>query len=286
MANLLDIRRRIRSVRNTQQITKAMKTVAAARLRRAEERIVNARPYADQLRILLGNLAGRSENVRHPLLELRPEDRVLILVVTADKGLCGGFNANILRGAQSLLAANREKGVSLFVAGRKGREFFKRRGVAIAGELTNFFTSLNYEHAKRISTDIIALYSGAEIDAVYLVYNEFKSVLRQTVATERLLPLNQTDFASGANRIDYIYEQSPQEIFDHLLPRYVEVQVFRALLESAAAEHAARMTAMDTATNNAADMIDALTLNMNRVRQASITREIIEVVSGSGALNG
>jgi F-type H+-transporting ATPase subunit gamma len=283
MPNLLDIRRRIRSVKNTQQLTKAMKTVSAAKLRRAQDRVFSARPYADQLKRVLGNLTVRIENVSHPLLEVRPEERILLVVVTADRGLCGAFNANILRAATAFLRDHLEQKVTLATVGRKGRDFFRRRGIPIRAEFVNIFSKLDYGHARDISETIIQLYSQAEIDAVYIVYNEFKSVIQQRIVVEKVLPLSRVDLQPAAAQLDYIFEQPPQEIFDRLLPRYVEVQIYRALLESAAAEHGARMASMDTATRNAGEMIDMLTLNMNRIRQAAITKEIIEVVSGAGA---
>jgi len=284
MPSLLDIRRRIRSVKNTQQLTKAMKTVSAAKLRRAQERVFSARPYADQLKRILGNLTSRIEDISHPLLEVRPEERILLVVVTADRGLCGAFNSNILRAAQNFIRDHSTQSLTLSMAGRKGRDFYRRRGAPIASEFLNIFSRLNYGHAKDISEKIISVYSNAEVDAVYLAYNEFKSVIQQRVVVERLLPLSRAELRETQVRLDYIYEEPPQEIFNRLLPRYVEVQIYRALLESAASEHGARMAAMDTASRNAGEMIDLLTLNMNRIRQAAITREIIEVVSGAGAL--
>jgi F-type H+-transporting ATPase subunit gamma len=266
MPSLLDIRRRIRSVKNTQQLTKAMKTVSAAKLRRAQDRVFSARPYAEQLKRVLANLAAPIENVTHPLLEVRPEERILLIVVTADRGLCGAFN------------------VTLATAGRKDRDFFRRRGMPIRSEFVNIFSKLDYGHARDISETVVQAYSHAEVDAVYMVYNEFKSVIQQRVVVEKLLPLSRTELEQTDRRVDYIFEQPPQEIFDRLLPRYVEVQIYRALLESAASEHGARMASMDTASRNAGEMIDMLTLNMNRIRQAAITKEIIEVVSGAGAL--
>src|SRR5690242_17436929 len=284
MPSLLDIRRRIRSVKNTQQLTKALKTVSAAKLRRAQDRVFSARPYAAQLKTVLGNLAARIENVTHPLLEVRPENRILLVVVTADRGLCGAFNANVLKTAQHFIRDHRNETISLCVVGRKARDFFKRRGVPIHSTFTDIFSKLDYGHGKDISARIIEDYANAECDAVYIIYNEFKSVIQQRLVIEKVLPFNRGELQASPAAIDYIYEQPPQEIFDRLLPRYVETQIFRALLESAAAEHGARMAAMDTATRNAGEMIDMLTLNMNRVRQAAITREIIEVVSGAGAL--
>jgi F-type H+-transporting ATPase subunit gamma len=286
MPSLLDIRRRIRSVKNTQQLTKAMKTVSAAKLRRAQERVMSARPYADQLRNVLANLAGRVENISHPLLEVRPEERTLVVIVTADRGLCGAFNTNLIRATQNFLRENAKKSeTTLFPVGRKGRDFFRRREASITSDYVNFFNKLDYGHAKDIAKTIMDLYSESKIDAVYIVYNEFKSAIQQRVSMEKLLPLGRADLGSANDTpAEYIFEQPPQQVFDRLLPRYVEIQVYRALLESAASEHGARMAAMDTASRNAGDMIESLTLNMNRVRQAAITREIIEVVSGAGAL--
>lgn len=284
MPNLLDIRRRIRSVRNTQQLTKAMKTVSAAKLRRAQDRVFSARPYVSQLHEVLANLTLRLESVSHPLLEVRPEKRLLFIVVTADRGLCGAFNSNIIRSASTFLLEHRGQEVNLFLVGRKGRDFFRRRGFAIGAEFVNIFSRLDYGNAKDISEKVVEAYADEKVDAVYMAYNEFKSVMQQRIAVERLLPLSRAEFKETLTPRDYIYEQAPQEIFNRLLPRYVEIQVYRMLLESVASEHGARMAAMETASRNAGDMIDALTLNMNRVRQAAITREIIEVVSGAGAL--
>ena len=284
MPSLLDIRRRIRSVKNTQQLTKAMKTVSAAKLRRAQERVFSARPYAEQLKKVLGNLTVRLEDVSHPLLDIRPEERILFAVVTADRGLCGAFNSNINRTAQAFMRDHKERTINLVMVGRKGRDFFRRRGVPIRSEFVNIFSRLDYGHAKDISAAVVQVYTEAEVDAVYMVYNEFKSVIQQRVVVEKVLPLSRGDLKETEAQPDYIFEQPPQEIFNRLLPRYVEIQVYRALLESAASEHGARMASMDTATRNAGDMIDMLTLNMNRIRQAAITREIIEVVSGAGAL--
>jgi F-type H+-transporting ATPase subunit gamma len=282
MPSLLDIRRRIRSVKNTQQLTKAMKTVSAAKLRRAQERVLSARPYAEQLRHVLANLAARVESIRHPLLEVRPEERVMLVVVTGDRGLCGAFNSDIIRTAQTFIAHHKDKELKLSLVGRKGRDFFRRRQVPIHSEMINIFSRLDFAQAREISRTIIDAYATGEIDSVYLAYNEFKSVIQQRLVVEKLLPFDRGELKENESRIDYIYEQPPQAIFEKLLPRYIETQVYRALLESAAAEHGARMAAMDTATRNAGEMIDLLTLNMNRVRQAAITREIIEVVSGAG----
>jgi F-type H+-transporting ATPase subunit gamma len=284
MPSLLDIRRRIRSVKNTQQLTKAMKTVSAAKLRRAQERVFSARPYAEQLKKVLGNMTARLQNIEHPLLTVRPEERILFLVVTADRGLCGAFNSNILRAATAFLREHTSQNVLLATAGRKGRDFFKRRGLPIMAEYVNIFSKLDYGHARDIAESIIQAYTQAEVDAVYIIYNEFKSVIQQRVVVERVLPLGKEEIKGSEVQLDYIFEEPPQEIFNRLLPRYVEIQIYRALLESAAAEHGARMASMDTASRNAGEMIDMLTLNMNRIRQAAITREIIEVVSGAGAL--
>jgi len=283
MANLLDIRRRIRSVKNTQQITRAMKTVSAAKLRRAQERVVAARPYADQLKTVLASLSQRIEGLEHPLLEVRPEKKILLAVVTADRGLCGAFNSNVIRRAGQFMREHSGDEVQLMAVGRKGRDFFKRQGAPILEEHVNFISHLEFNHARTIGARIVELYSRAEFDAVYLAYNEFKSVIQQRLVVEPLLPVSPASLEGDVAQVDYIYEQPPQEIFNRLLPQYVDIQVHRALLESAAAEHGARMAAMDTASRNAAEMIDALTLNMNRIRQAAITREIIEVVSGASA---
>lgn len=281
MANVLDIRRRIRSVRNTQQLTRAMKMVAAARLRRAQERVFNARPYANQMLALLGSLAARTEQRAHPLLAERPVEKLLLVLVTADKGLCGAFNANLIHAAQNYLEQHRDRQVSLIAVGRKGRDSFRKRRVEILADYTNLFSRLEFTHAQEIAKQIIELYAGQSVDAVDFIYNESKTVLTQRLAVERYLPIKPVKPAEGVALIDYIYEEPAEEIFNVLLPRYVEIEVYRALLESAASEFAARMTAMDAASSNAAEMIDALTLHMNRVRQAAITKEIIEIVSGA-----
>ena len=281
MPNILDIRRRIRSVRNTQQITRAMKMVAAARLRRAQERVFNARPYANQMLALLGSLVARTEQRVHPLLAERPEEKILVVLVTADKGLCGAFNANLIRAAQSYLEAHRDHQVALIAVGRKGRDFFRKRPLGILAEYVNLFSRLEFSHAQEIAKQIIDLYTQQAVDAVDFIYNESKTVLTQRLTVERYLPIKPLQPAAGEALVDYIYEAPAPEIFNVLLPRYVEIEVYRALLESAASEFAARMTAMDAASSNAAEMIDSLTLQMNRVRQAAITKEIIEIVSGA-----
>jgi F-type H+-transporting ATPase subunit gamma len=281
VANVLDIRRRIRSVRNTQQLTRAMKMVAAARLRRAQERVHNARPYANQMLALLGSLAARTEQRAHPLLAERPVEKILLVLVTADRGLCGAFNANLIRAAESYLEAHRDRKVSLLAVGRKGRDFFRRHRIEILADYTNLFSRLEFTHAQEIAKQVIDLYTRQAVDAVDFIYNESKTVLTQRLTIERYLPIKPVQPAAGEALIDYIYEEPAEEIFNALLPRYVEIEVYRALLESAASEFAARMTAMDAASSNAAEMIDTLTLHMNRVRQAAITKEIIEIVSGA-----
>jgi F-type H+-transporting ATPase subunit gamma len=346
MANILDIRRRIRSVRNTRQITKAMKMVSAARLRRAQDRALAARPYARMLTNVLQSLVTRAEiydpetgEPRHPLLARREENNILMLVVTGDRGLAGAFNTNILKTTLNFLATKSGKNVDIETIGRKGRDFLRRRfpylteapsgdrrvgPVEIVGEKVGIFGKLSHEDAQEIADRVIERYSKGEIDAVYIAFNEFKSVISQRLVVQQILPIKEIGreeilqaeglteeqrkraaeaaVAAGVSveeadteaidrraalfataQVDYIYEQPPQELFNDLLPKYVGIQIFRALLESVAAEHAARMTAMDSATNNASDMIDSLTLAMNRVRQAKITKEIIEVVSGAAA---
>ena len=293
MPSLIDLRRRIRSVKSTQQITKAMKMIATSRLRKAQDRVLASRPMARQLMTVLHSLSGRVDHAAHPLLALRDEARpgstVMLIVVTADKGLCGGFNTNILKEATRFITARADRQVVLGFVGRKGRDFFRRRGFTPRFERVGIFQHLEYPDARTIATLATDEYVAGTVDAVYILYNEFKSILQQRIVVERLLPIAASDFtvesaAAPGPAIDYLYEPSPQEIFDELLPTYVFVEVWQALVESAAAEHAARMTAMDSASKNAADVIESLTLHMNKVRQASITREIIEVVSGAQAL--
>ena len=346
MANILDIRRRIRSVTNTRQITKAMKMVSAAKLRRAQDRAMAARPYAQMLTNVLKSLVSRAEiydpdtgEPKHPLLAQRPENRILLIVVTGDKGLAGAFNTNILKAASRFLESKAGKNVEIEAIGRKGRDFLRRRykvaspraadssespGTTLVGEHVGVLGKVDYAMVSELAEKAIERYANEEIDAVYLLFNEFKSVIAQRLIVERILPIEQVGQADVAQaedmslkekeqaieaakgtgvklrpddtrevdaaaakfataQVDYIYEQSPAELFRSLLPKYVVIQVFRALLESVAAEHAARMTAMDAATNNATDMIDSLTLAMNRARQAKITKEIIEIVSGAAA---
>lgn len=270
-------------MKNTQQITRAMKMVAAARLRRAQDRVFNARPYANQMLALLGSVAARTEQRAHPLLAERPVEKVLMVLVTGDKGLCGAFNTNLIRAAQNLLVEHRDHKVWMMTVGRKGRDFYRKRPVEIIADYVNIFSRLQFSHAQEIAAKIVDLYTRQAVDAVDFIYNESKTVLTQRLTVERHLPIKPVQPAEGQSLVDYIYEEPAAEIFSRLLPRYVEIEVYRALLESAAAEFAARMTAMDAATNNAAEMIDSLTLHMNRVRQAAITKEIIEIVSGTAA---
>ena len=299
MPSLLDIRRRIRAVRSTQQITKAMKMVAASKLRRAQERIQHARPFATEMLRVLNSLASRVDPGAHPLLDERKTPRAggraLLFVITADRGLCGSFNTNVIKSAGTFIVDSRDREVALGLVGRRGRDYFGRRGFDVRYEQINLFATLRFEDAVAIARSGIEAFSQGEVDSVYLVYNEFKSVLVQRVVIERLLPIPRGAFSGepakeaetpepGRVVVDYLYEPAAPELFAALLPNHVEVQVYRALLESAAAEHAARMTAMDAATRNSAEMIDQLTLYMNKVRQAAITREIIEVVSGAQAL--
>lgn len=299
MPSLIDLRRRIRAVKNTQQITKAMKMVAASKLRRAQERIMSARPYAVQMQRVLGSVASRVDQSIHPLLtsrEIGPNSRTLVIIVTADKGLCGSFNTNVIKAGGTYVLDSAQT-CTLGLVGRKGKEFFSRRGFDVMFEQVGIFQKLRFEDARAIAQSAVDAFLGGQVDRVVLVYNEFRSVMTQRVVVDQLLPIAKDDVGTTGSemapvppggdpraQIDYLYEPDPQEIFNQLLPRYVEVQVYRALLESNAAFYAAQMTAMDTATKNSADMIANLTLYMNKVRQAAITREIIEVVSGAEAL--
>jgi F-type H+-transporting ATPase subunit gamma len=290
MPSLIDLRRRIRAVKSTQQITKAMKMIAASRLRRAQERVVGARPFAQRMLRVLNGLVTRVDQEAHPLLRI-PEagqGRPLLIVITADRGLCGSFNSNIIKAASQFILTESDEGrhIALGLIGRKGRDFFRRRGFDVRYEEVNIFARLSFKDAVEIADTAIEQFKSGEASAVYLIYNEFKSVIAQRVVVERLLPIPRleiSDDAGAGPTVDYLYEPSPEEIFRDLIPRHVQIQVYRALLESAAAEHAARMTAMDAATRNSAEMIQNLTLYMNKVRQAAITREIIEVVSGASA---
>ncbi len=261
-----------------------MKMVSAAKLRRAQDAMFAARPYARKMMEVLNSLASRADPDAHPLLEDRPHGRVLMVVVTADKGLAGAFNANIIRTAQRFLADQGGRdGVEMTLVGRRARDFFRRRDVKIRSEYVSVFQPLRYETARKLAHELIEAFTSREVDQVFLVYNEFKSVIQQRIVVDRLLPIERHAIRPQEPALDYIYEPSPAAIFADILPKHVEMQVWRALLESQAAEHGARMTAMDAATNNASEMIDRLTLYMNKVRQAAITKEIIEVVSGAGA---
>jgi F-type H+-transporting ATPase subunit gamma len=284
MPSLIDIRRRIRSVKNTQQITKAMKMVSAAKLRRAQDRVIAARPYGALLRKVLANVAAAAAagegEAEHPLLAQRPERRILLVLVTSDKGLAGAFNSNLIKAAQRFVTAHAGDSIKMVLVGRKGRDFFRKRGATTVSEHVGLGGKVLYSNTAAMAQEAIELYRNEEIDAVYIIYNEFKSVMSQKLLQNRVLPV---EMPQRTAPVDYIYEQPPGEMLASLLPRYVEMEFYRALLESAAAEHAARMTAMESATSNAGDMIEKLTLYMNRVRQASITKEIIEVVSGAAA---
>jgi F-type H+-transporting ATPase subunit gamma len=293
MPTLLDFRRRIRSVKNTQQITRAMKFIAAARLRRAQETAVSLRPYASGIREILRSAMSRIENPEQfPLLTQRPEEKVLVLVTSGERGLCGAFNANVLRRAFEFLREKSEKSIEILTIAKKSRDAFRKRSWKIASEYVDVTSRADLGKAREIAAEVMKIYESGGADSVYLIYNEFKNVMMQTLRVEKLLPLEHTALneheknvpqTSASPTVDYIYEQPAAEIFNKLVPRYVEMQIFRMLAESSAAEHAARMTAMESATSNATDVIDALTLHMNKVRQAAITREIIEVVSGAAS---
>jgi len=286
MPNLIDLRRRIRSVKNTQQITKAMKMVSAAKLRRAHEKVLAARPYASLLTEMLGSILGNQAEdapaLKHPLLARREEKRILLLLLCGDKGLCGAFNSNALKASQRFLGEHSDASVEFELIGRRGADYYRRREASVAGEWINVFSNVDFNVAREISRKVMDRFVAAEIDAVYLIYNEFKSVFSQTIVVNRMLPVKIPESAGGSR--EYIYEQKPEEIFRTLLPKYVETNIYQAMVESGAAEHAARMTAMASATRNADEMIDKLTLHLNRVRQASITTELIEVVTGAQAL--
>jgi len=299
MPNLLDIRRRIKSVKNTQQITKAMKMLSAAKLKRAQDTVVAARPFANKMMQVLSDLASRTdEDFHHPLLGARGDERYLIVLITADKGLAGAFNANLIKAAQAFMREHDGKQIEMMPVGRKGRDFFRRRNVPFVQEYVGLTGKgrIEFSEAVEIARKVTTLFTeDKELDKAFLIYNEFKSVLQQRVVIEQLLPVSRTTETTGEaatvdtpvrplNLTEYLYEQPPSQIFSRLLPRLIETQIFRALLESIASEHGARMTAMDSATKNATELIENLTLNMNRVRQAAITNEIIEVVSGAAAL--
>lgn len=286
MANLRDIKRRIRSVKNTQQITKAMKLVSASKLRKAQERILSVRPYALKLMDVLRHLAARAGEDLHPLLNKREGNKIVLLVITSDKGLCGAFNSSILRKTMQIVRENEGKEISFIVAGRKGRDFLRNRKFKILNEYCNWAKGLDYLKAAEIGETLSELFTQNAADKVYVIYNEFKSVIQQQVVMDQLLPVVPEKLTEKDFTVDYIYEPDEESILDHLLKRYMTVEVFRAFLESAAGEQGARMTAMDNATRNASEMIGDLTLFYNRTRQAYITKELIEVVNGAEALKG
>jgi F-type H+-transporting ATPase subunit gamma len=306
MPTLLDYRRRIRSIKSTQQITRAMKFVAAAKLRRAQAGVFAARPYAHEIVRVLRSAAARIETPVHPLLERRPEERVLAVILTGDRSLAGAFNANVLRRAMQFLREDADRKREILIIGKKGRDTLRKRGWKFVAEYLNVSSGVDFGKAKEIAAKIAELYTSQEVDAVYAIYNEFKNVMVQRLQVEKLLPVDPAVVTkqgeeseggresaesslphelspSGKFLVDYIYEQPVEEIFAHLVPRYLQAEVFRILLESSAAEHAARMTAMDSATRNASELIDRLTLQMNKTRQAAITKELIEIVSGAAS---
>lgn len=295
MATLLDFRRRIRSVKNTQQITRAMKFVAAARLRRAQEAALAARPYAVELGRVLRSIMSRIEQPEHPLLARRPEEKVLAIVLTGERGLAGAFNSNILRKANEFFRERRGKQLSVVPVGKKGRDSLRKAGFKFAAEYVDVLGRVNFGTARDIASLVTELYTKEEVDSVYIIFSEFKTVMTANLVVEKLLPVEKMDedksdaeqkraeSEKAAAQTDYIYEQPKEQLMDKLLPRYIETQILRAMLESSAAEHAARMTAMESATKNAGDVIEALTLHMNKVRQATITKEIIEIVSGAAS---
>jgi F-type H+-transporting ATPase subunit gamma len=289
MPTLLDFRRRIRSVKNTQQITRAMKFVSAARLRRAQEAALAARPYAKELARVLRSTMARIESPQHPLLLKRAEERLLVLVLAGERGLAGAFNANISREAIKFIKSKHGKKILLIPVGKKARDAFRKTGGEFAGEYVNVLARVDFGVAREIASVVTSLYAEDKVDAVYTVFSEFKNVIAPNLVTEKLLPVEKIESDEDGQEktaetpVDYIYEQPEAQILNRLLPRYVETQILRALLESSAAEHAARMTAMEAATKNAGDVIEALTLHMNKVRQAAITKEIIEIVSGASS---
>ena len=282
MASAQDIRRRITSVKNTQQITKAMKMVAAAKLRRAQEAVTSARPFALKIREVLSRVAAASGGASHPLLEVREIKKIAYVVITADRGLCGGFNANVLRRAATEV---KDQNTSAVVAvGRKSRDFFRRRGFELAASYVGLGENIQFHQAKEIARFVMDKYVAGDFDEVYLVFSEFVNVLTQRPVTVKLLPVETPAEESKGPKVEYIYEPNAEAVLSELLPTYVESTVFRAMLEAKAGEQGARMTAMDSATKNAKDMIDKLTLSLNRARQAAITKEISEIVGGAAAL--
>ncbi len=290
MASLLDMRRRIKSVKNTQQITKAMKMVAAAKLKRATDRVTASRPFAGKMSEVLGSLSGKvAGEFSHPLLDARGDEKYLVVLISADKGLAGAFNANVIKATQAFLKENAEKQASMIAVGRKGRDFFKRREIELVDEYLGLTGSGQVVHADavEIANKLIKTFTEDKtIDKVFVVFTEFKTVLSQKPVIQQLLPIPKTESEVGetaGGESEYIYEQPAAEIFGKLLPKQVEIQIYKGMLESVASEQGSRMTAMDSASKNAGELIDTLTLNMNRIRQAAITKEIIEVVSGAAA---
>jgi F-type H+-transporting ATPase subunit gamma len=283
MPTQLDLKRRIRSVKNTQQITRAMKFVAAARLRRAQEKAFSSRPYQRALARVIHSVALRVPPGMHPLLQKRPEERVLLLVVSGERGLAGAFNANVIRKTIEFLRGRGSQTLELITMGRKSRDAMRKQSWKVIGEYVDITARPDRSQAAAIAKSVTEMYEKGAIDAVYIVFNEFKSVLAQNLVLEQILPIEPAEAPAGETPVDYLYEGPPGQLLAQLLPRYVEAAVFRALAESSASEHAARMTAMDSATRNAGELIDKLTLYMNKVRQAAITKEIIEVVSGAAS---
>lgn len=288
MPSLRDIRNRIRSVKNTQQITKAMKMVAAAKLRKAQDAILSARPYADSIDKVLSNLVGKAEGIDHPLMAARPVKRIEILLITSDRGLCGGFNSNLLRRAQRFVIEQQGAGVEVqfTTVGRKGNEFFRKRGGNIRKDWTGVVGKATYDTSRAICEDVVAQFTSGQVDAVYLVFNEFVTVISQKQIVGQLVPLKAeaAPAASAGTSSDYLYEPSQPDVLAALIPKSLAMRVFRALLESNAAEQGARMSAMESATKNASEMISKLTRVYNRTRQAVITKELMEIVSGAEAL--
>lgn len=282
MASMRDLRRRIKSIKSTQQITKAMKMVAAAKLRKAQERVIAARPFASKLQEVLARLTASSSSVSHPLLEVREVKNICYVLVTADRGLCGGYNANIIRTNAGLL---NEKPGSMVAIGRKGRDFFRRRGIDIKAEFVGLGEEIPFSAAKEIGQVLVDYYVKGVFDEIYLVFTEFKSAITQRPVTMKLLPVEPPKNDGNVNTIDYIYEPEPEQLLAELLPKYIETTIYRALLEAKASEQGARMTAMGSATDNATEMIGKLTLSLNRARQAAITKEISEIVGGANALD-
>ncbi len=290
MATLRDIKRRIKAVESTSKITKAMKMVAAAKFRKAQQRMIEMRPYADRMAQVLVSLAPHGDEEIHPLLAVRPRRRVEILVITSDRGLCGAFNTNILKAAMNNIQNLKKEGFEVVVSsvGRKARDYFKRRNVTLRNSWTGLSGNISYAGAQKIGNDLIDQYVDQSVDEVVIAYNEFKSVIAQNIIIDRLLPLAPIEASEDAEPITYnlIYEPSKQDIFTKIVPKNVEIQIFRALLESQASEEAARMSAMENATRAANDMIDSLTLQFNKARQATITRELMDIVGGVEALKG